>query len=170
MLSRTIRVDLYQRVHPQPGHRHHTTHITSPPPRSILCSASTCRLELVAARRAVDRQPVFGTTGAFHTDYSQLARLGRAIDQATASGSEVATLLNHIGSEITDQWQDTFNNLSFADASSDSSTTKSRLSALNSSFSAFTSGLGEENLLGGGSLRDPAHGDSDACPGTESHP
>jgi diguanylate cyclase (GGDEF)-like protein len=108
--------------------------------------------ELVAARRAVDRQTVFSATGAFHAEHAQLVRLRGAIDGATASGGEVATLFNHIGSEITDRWQSTFNTLSYADASSDTATTKSRLSALDSSFAAFTSGLGEENLQGGGSL------------------
>jgi diguanylate cyclase (GGDEF)-like protein len=110
------------------------------------------KAELVAARRAVDRQMVFGTTGALHNQYAQLARLRRAIDNSTASGSQVATLFNHIGSGITTQWQDTFNDLSYNDPSSESSTTKARLTALDSSFGAFTSGLGEENLQGGGSL------------------
>ena len=95
---------------------------------------------------------VFGVTGAFHTEHMQLAQLRRSIDHTTASGKEVAALFNRIGSEITDQWQDTFNNLSYADASADSPTTKDRLTALNSSFGAFTAGLGEENLEGGGSL------------------
>jgi diguanylate cyclase (GGDEF)-like protein len=106
--------------------------------------------ELVAARQAVDRQAVFGPTGVFHTEYAQLVHLRHAVDHATASGSEVALLFNRIGSDITSRWQDTFDNLS--DASSDSPTTKTRLSALDSSFGALTAGLGEENLQGGGSL------------------
>jgi diguanylate cyclase (GGDEF)-like protein len=145
------RVDLYDEYIPSQAIVVARSYQVSPATLNSLLGVNV-QTELVAARRAVDRQMIFGTTGAFHSDYAQLVRLRRAIDQATASGSEVATLFNHIGSEITDQWQDTFNNLSSAGASSDSSTTKSRLSALNSSFRAFTSGLGEENLQGGGSL------------------
>jgi diguanylate cyclase (GGDEF)-like protein len=145
------RVDLYDEYIPSQAIVVARAYQVSPATLNSLLGVNV-QAELVAARRVVDRQMVFDATGAFHTEHAQLTQLRRAIDRANASGSQVATLFNHIGSEITDQWQDTFNNLSFADASSDSSTTKNRLTALNSSFSAFTSGLGEENLQGGGSL------------------
>jgi diguanylate cyclase (GGDEF)-like protein len=145
------RVDLYDEYIPSQAIVVGRTYQVSPATLNSLLGFNV-QAELVAARRVVDRQMVFGASGSFHTEHTQLVELRRAIDHATASGSKVATLFNHIGSEITDRWQDTFNNLSFADASSDSSTTKSRLTALNSSFGAFTSGLGEENLQGGGSL------------------
>ena len=108
--------------------------------------------ELVAARRTVDHQDAFGSAGTFNTDFAQLAGLRRSIDQSTATPAQVATLFNHIGSKIETRWEETFSHLSDTSASSDSSITRSRLSALGLSFDAFTSGLGEENLQGGGSL------------------
>jgi diguanylate cyclase (GGDEF)-like protein len=145
------RVDLYDEYIPSQAIAVARAYQVSPATLNSLLGVDV-QADLVAARRAVDRQTVFGATGAFHAEYIKLTRLRRAIDHATASDGEVATLFNTIGSEITDQWQDTFNNLSYADASSDSPATKSRLAALDSSFGAFTSGLGEENLNGGGSL------------------
>jgi diguanylate cyclase (GGDEF)-like protein len=108
--------------------------------------------ELVASRRTVDHQAAFGSTGAFGSEHAQLVGLRRSIDQGTASSADVATLFNTIGTKIEDRWEATFGHLSDTNASSDSPTTKSRLTALGSSFDAFTSGLGEENLQGGGSL------------------
>jgi diguanylate cyclase (GGDEF)-like protein len=145
------RVDLYDEYIPSQAIVVARAYQVSPATLNSLLGFNV-QAELVAARRAVDGQMVFGAAGAFHTEHTQLAQLRRSIDHATASGSEVAALFNRIGSEITDQWQDTFNDLAYADASADSPTTKGRLTALNSSFGAFTSGLGEENLEGGGSL------------------
>jgi diguanylate cyclase (GGDEF)-like protein len=145
------RVDLYDEYIPSQAIVVARSYQVSPATLNSLLGVNV-QAELVAARRAVDQNPVFGVGGAFHTRYVQLARLRRAVDNATASGAQVAALFNHIGTSITQRWQTTFNNLSYGDASSDSSTTKSRLSALNSSFGAFTAGLGEENLQGGGSL------------------
>ena len=108
--------------------------------------------ELVSARQSVDRLETFGSTGGVHAQYVQLVLLRRSVDRATASSSEVTALFNGIGSKIEAQWKDTFNHLSQTSASSDSSTTRSRLAALGLSFGAFTSGLGEEDLQGGGSL------------------
>ena len=145
------RVDLYDEYIPSQAIVVARAYQVSPATLNSLLGFNV-QAALGAARRAVDGQMVFGATGAFHTEHTQLAQLRRAIDHATASGSEVAALFDRIGSKITDQWQDTFNNLSYADASADSLATKDRLTALNSSFGAFTSGLGEENLEGGGSL------------------
>jgi diguanylate cyclase (GGDEF)-like protein len=147
----SARVDLYDEYIPSQAIVVARSYQVSPATLNSLLGVNV-QAELVAARRAVDRDPVFGATGAFHTEYAQLVRVRRAVDNATASGSEVAALFNHVGSALTNRWQETFNNLSYADASSDSPTTKSRLSALDSSFGAFTAGLGEENLQGGGSL------------------
>ncbi len=145
------RVDLYDEYIPSQAIVVSHAYQVTPSALNALLGLNV-QAELVVARRAVDRQMVFGPAGAFHTEYAQLARLRRAIDRSAASGSQVATLFNHIGSGITSQWQDTFNNVSYTDPSSDSSLTKARLTALDSSFGAFTSGLGEENLQGGGSL------------------
>ena len=108
--------------------------------------------ELTDSRRTVDRQSAFGGAGEFQGEYAQLVRLRREIDDGKASASDVATLFNQIGSEIDDRWQHIFDGLSTTGSSSDSFATKDRLNALGLSFSAFTSGLGEENLQGGGSL------------------
>jgi diguanylate cyclase (GGDEF)-like protein len=145
------RVDLYDEYIPSQAIVVARAYQVSPATLNSLLGFNV-EAELVAARQAVDRQIVFGAGGSFHAEHAQLVQLRRAVDHATASGGEVAALFNRIGSEITDQWQDTFNNLSYADASADSPTTKDRLAALNASFGAFTSGLGEENLEGGGSL------------------
>jgi diguanylate cyclase (GGDEF)-like protein len=145
------RVELYDEYIPTQAIVVARAYKVSPTTLNTLLGANV-QDELVAARRAVDQQAVFGPTGEFHAEYAQLAQLRHAVDHATASGSEVALLFNRIGSEITAQWQDTFDHLSYADASSDSAATKARLSALGSSFGALTAGLGEENLQGGGSL------------------
>ena len=145
------RVDLYDEYIPSQAIVVARSYQVSPATLNSLLGVNV-QAELVAARGVVDRNAVFGPTGAFHAEYAQLVRLRRAVDKATASGSEVAALFNQVGSAITNEWQETFDNLSYADASSDSPTTKSRLRALDSSFGAFTAGLGEENLQGGGSL------------------
>jgi diguanylate cyclase (GGDEF)-like protein len=145
------RVDLYNEYIPSQAIVVARSYQVTPAALNALLGVNV-KAELLASRRAVDRQLVFGTSGTLHAEYAQLTGLRRAIDDSTASGSQVAAVFNHIGSGITSQWQDTFNNLSSADPSSDSSTTKARLISLDSSFGAFTSGLGEENLQGGGSL------------------
>jgi diguanylate cyclase (GGDEF)-like protein len=108
--------------------------------------------ELVAARRAVDRQAAFVPGGAFHTQYLQLVKLRRAIDSATATPAGVAASFNDIDSTIERRWQDTFDRVADTSDVSDTPTTRHRLEALGSSFAAFTSGAAEENLRGGGSL------------------
>ena len=145
------RVDLYDEYIPSQAIVVARSYQVTPAALNSLLGVNV-EAELLAARRAVDRQLPFVAGRAFHTEYAQLTRLRRAIDHSTASAGEVATLFNRVGSDLTSQWQDTFNDLSYADQSADSSTTKSRLTALDSSFDAFTSGLGEENLQGGGSL------------------
>ena len=65
---------------------------------------------------------------------------------------EVETFFNNLGSKIDTRWESKFGQLLTSSRSSDSPTTKDRLAGLGSSFSAFTSGLGEESLQGGGSL------------------
>jgi len=145
------RVDLYDEYIPSQAIVVARAYQVSPATLNSLLGVNV-QSELVAARRTVDRLVVFGATGAYHTEYAQLTDLRRGIDHATASGNEVAAVFNQIGSKITDRWQATFNSLSRADESSDSPITKARLSALDSSFGALTSGLGEENLSGGGSL------------------
>ena len=145
------RVDLYDEYIPSQAIVVARSYQVTPAALNSLLGVNV-EAELLAARRAVDRQMVFVAGHAFHTEYAQLTRLRHAIDHSTASAGEVAALFNRVGSDLTSQWQDTFNDLSYADQSADSSTTKTRLTALDSSFDAFTSGLGEENLQGGGSL------------------
>jgi diguanylate cyclase (GGDEF)-like protein len=145
------RVDLYDEYIPSQAIVVARSYQVTPAALNSLLGVNV-EAELLAARRAVDRQLPFVAGRAFHTEYAQLTRLRHAIDHSTASAGEVATLFNRVGSDLTSQWQDTFNDLSYADQSADSSTTKTRLTALDSSFDAFTSGLGEENLQGGGSL------------------
>jgi len=107
---------------------------------------------LVDARRTVDRQKVFGPEGEFAPDYAELLVLRRAITRGSASPAEVESFFNGFGSTIGARWDGVFDSLSKSSQTADSVDTKNRLAALGSSFDAFTSGLGEESLQGGGSL------------------
>ena len=86
--------------------------------------------ELADSRKIVDRQLVFGDTGEFRSEHVELLRLRQGIDDGPVSAGEVATLFNHIGSQIDDRWQHIFDRLSTTGASSASPATKSRLTAL----------------------------------------
>jgi diguanylate cyclase (GGDEF)-like protein len=107
---------------------------------------------LVAARRTVDQQEVFGRRGAFASDYAELLVLRRAIGNGSATPAQVESFFNGFGSTIGARWDRVFDALSKSSQSADTVNTKNRLAALGSSFDAFTSGLGEESLHGGGSL------------------
>jgi diguanylate cyclase (GGDEF)-like protein len=145
------RVDIYNEYIPSQAIVAARAYNVSPSALDSLLGVDV-QAELVSARRTVDHQVTFGPAGVFRTQYVQLVRLRRSIDQGTASLDQVATLFNNIGSKIESRWEGTFDHLSDTSASSDSPTTRSRLTALGSSFNAFSSGLGEENLQGGGSL------------------
>jgi len=107
---------------------------------------------LIAARRTVDQQKVLGPKGAFAPEYAELLILRRAITGGSASSTEVESFFNKFSSTIDALWENSFETLAKSSQSTDSVATSDRLAALNSSFDAFTSGLGEENLQGGGSL------------------
>jgi diguanylate cyclase (GGDEF)-like protein len=107
---------------------------------------------LIAARKAVDQQPIFRPTGALAANYAQLVSLRRAVNQGSATPDDVETFFNQLGAIIDARWQNTFDGLVNNGQSTASITTTNRLTALGSSFDAFTSGLGEESLQGGGSL------------------
>ena len=145
------RVDLYDEYIPSQAIVVARTYQVSPATLNSLLGTDV-QTELTDSRETVDRQSSFGAAGEFRGEHAQLVQLRRGIDDGTASASDVATLFNQIGSEVDDRWQFIFNRLSTTGASSDSPATKNRLNALGLSFSAFTSGLGEENLQGGGSL------------------
>jgi diguanylate cyclase (GGDEF)-like protein len=108
--------------------------------------------ELVAARRTVDHDATFGPHGPFHSEYSRLVGMRRAIDAVTATPAAVTSVFNQIDAAIDSRWQNTFNRVTSANESSDTPTTRYRLQALGASFQAFISGIGEENLQGGNSL------------------
>ena len=145
------RVDLYDEYIPSQAIVVARTYQVSPATLNSLLGTDV-QTELTDSRETVDRQSSFGAAGEFRGEQAQLVQLRRGIDDGTASASDVATLFNQIGSEVDDRWQFISNRLSTTGASSDSPATKNRLNALGLSFSAFTSGLGEENLQGGGSL------------------
>ena len=128
----------------------HSYHITPEALDSLL--GDDVQTQLVDSRRTVDHQAAFEPTGVFRSEYTQLVELRRSIDRGAASPSQVAALFNTIGSTIDARWEQTFVRLSDTGASSDTPTTKDRLTALHLSFGAFTSGIGEENLNGDGSL------------------
>jgi len=108
--------------------------------------------DLGSARRLVDEQPVFQSKGLFAADHVQLVTLRRAIDDGTASAREIEAFFNRLGATIDERWQKTFQLLSDANGSATSFAARDRLDALGSTFSAFVSGLGQENLPEGGSL------------------
>jgi diguanylate cyclase (GGDEF)-like protein len=107
---------------------------------------------LVSARSAVDRQPIFGATGALAAKYAELVTLRHAIDQGTTTAGAVEAFFDELGATIDARWQNTFSRLVKVTAPSASATTKQSLAALGASFDAFTSGLAEESLQGGGAL------------------
>jgi diguanylate cyclase (GGDEF)-like protein len=108
--------------------------------------------ELIAFRRLVDRQAAFAPNGAFRTQYLQLVKLRRSLDAGTATPVEVTALFNRFDSAIENRWLDTFNHVLDTSEPTDAPTIRHRLHALGSSFAAFTSGVTEESLRGGGSL------------------
>jgi len=107
---------------------------------------------LIVARRTVDQQKVLGPKGAFAPEYAELLILRREITGGSASSPKVESFFNKFSSTIDALWESSFETLAKSSQSTDSVATSDRLAALNSSFDAFTSGLGEENLRGGGSL------------------
>jgi diguanylate cyclase (GGDEF)-like protein len=110
------------------------------------------RASLIEARRKVDQQELLGPKGAFASEYAKLIVLRGAIKAGTASTVEVESFFNGFGSIIDARWRATFGSLLKNSQSADSIDTENRLAALDSSFDALTSGLGEESLQGGGSL------------------
>jgi hypothetical protein len=108
--------------------------------------------DLVEARRQVNQLAAPGPNGLFRNTQAQLAALRHAVDAKTATPLQVETFFNALGSRIDDQWHATFNRLLSNSQSTGSVATRSQITALGSTFSAFTSGLAEENLQGGGSL------------------
>jgi diguanylate cyclase (GGDEF)-like protein len=108
--------------------------------------------DLTTARRAIDGLAAFKPGGPFATDYPGLVALRRSADRGTASPKEVETFFNDLGSTIDARWESKFDQLLTSSEASDSPSTKARLTGLGASFDAFTSGLGEESLKGGGSL------------------
>jgi diguanylate cyclase (GGDEF)-like protein len=108
--------------------------------------------DLVAARRQVNELAVPGPNGQFGNTQAQLVALRHAVDEKTATPLQVETFFNALGSRIDDQWHTTFDRLLSNSQSTGSVATRSQITALGSTFNAFTSGLAEENLQGGGSL------------------
>jgi diguanylate cyclase (GGDEF)-like protein len=106
---------------------------------------------LLTARHAIDTDKLFGPTGEFAGIRTRLVTLRGKIDDGRISTGSVATFFNTAASTIDASWLREFDGLDDASHSS-TSTTTARLVALGASFTAFTAGLGEESLQGGGSL------------------
>jgi diguanylate cyclase (GGDEF)-like protein len=107
---------------------------------------------LVQARRAIDTNPVFRPTGEFGDIRAQLGSLRRGIDDGQVSLRAVAAFYDKAGTTIDAHWRGEFEVLEDSSHSSTSPATRTRLQALGASFTAFSAGLGEESLRGGGSL------------------
>ncbi len=103
------------------------------------------------ARRLVDQQAAFGPKGVFAADHRALLALRRTVDDGTASPAQIEAFFNALGAKVDTEWMQTLNAVQKTRAS-DSHSTAERLTALDTSFDAFTSGLGEESLGSAGSL------------------
>jgi diguanylate cyclase (GGDEF)-like protein len=110
------------------------------------------RAALISARRAVNDQKLLGPSGIFAAEHAQLEVLRRAVTRGSTSPAEVESFFNRFGSTMDARWESTFESGANASQAADSVETRSRLAGLRASFEAFTSGLGEESLQGGGSL------------------
>jgi len=109
--------------------------------------------DLVSARKLLDQQAVFGPKGAFAAFHRQLLTIRREVDDGAATPAKVQAFYSNLGTAIDGVWLRTLNALQTTRSSdSDSLATSQRLTALDSSFDAFTSGLGEESLQSNGSL------------------
>lgn len=106
---------------------------------------------LQRARKVVDQQPVLGAKGTFGIDRPLLLTLRRDINDGTASSAQVESFFNVLGTHIDTTWMRLFSDLQ-SERTSDTHSTSERLTALDSSFRALTSGLGEESLRTGDSL------------------
>jgi diguanylate cyclase (GGDEF)-like protein len=106
---------------------------------------------LVQARKLVNRQSVLGPKGIFAVDRRALLTLRHDINEGTASSAQVESFFNDLGGRIDATWMRMFSALQ-STRTSDTHSTSERLIALDSSFQAFTSGLGEESLRSGDSL------------------
>ncbi len=106
---------------------------------------------LARAREVVNRQTVLGPKGTFAVDRHPLRHIRHDVDDGTASSAQVESFFNSLGTQIDVTWKYTFDVLRSTRAS-DSRATSERLTALDSSFQAFTSGLSEESLRTGNSL------------------
>jgi diguanylate cyclase (GGDEF)-like protein len=109
--------------------------------------------DLVNARKLLDQQAVFGPKGAFAAFHGRLLAVRRGVDGGAATPDSVEAFFTKVGNAIDAAWLRTLNALQTTRSSgADSLTTSQRLTALDSSFDAFTSGLGEESLQSNGSL------------------
>ncbi len=106
---------------------------------------------LVQARRLVDQQAAFGPHGVFAVDHRALLSLRHSVDDGTASPSQVEAFFDALGTKVDATWLRTFNAVQ-STRTSVSQSTSERLTALDASFDALTSGLGEESLQRNGSL------------------
>jgi diguanylate cyclase (GGDEF)-like protein len=145
------RIDLYNEYVPSAAIVAAREHNLSPSALDALLGVDFQR-ELVKARRAIDHDDAFGPKGRLATSYARLVTLRRAVDDGRASPDQVQTFFSGTSTRVDGQWRDEFDHLVDASHSSTTATTNARLLALGASFGAFTSGLGEENLRGGGSL------------------
>jgi diguanylate cyclase (GGDEF)-like protein len=145
------RIDLYDEYVPSAAIVAAREHDLSPAALDGLLGVDFQR-ELVTARRAINQNDAFGPKGRFASSYARLVTLRRAIDDGRASPAQVQSYFSGTSTTVDAQWRDEFDSLVDASHSSTTATTNARLLALGASFGAFTSGLGEENLEGGGSL------------------
>jgi diguanylate cyclase (GGDEF)-like protein len=107
--------------------------------------------ELVKARHVLDEQAVFSPKGSLATFQGQLRTIRKSVDNGTATPATIETFFDHLGSRLDTAWIQTFDTIQNT-RSSDSRATSKELTALDASFNAFTSGLGEESLQSNGSL------------------
>jgi diguanylate cyclase (GGDEF)-like protein len=107
--------------------------------------------DLAQARRAIDTDPSFRPTGQFSAIGAGLATLRPKVDHGGISPRAVDSFFASAGTTIDARWRSELAGLEGSDHAA-SAATRARLQGLGASFNAFTAGLAEESLHGGGSL------------------
>ena len=100
--------------------------------------------DLVTARRQVNELAVPGPKASSAAPTGSSSTCGRRVDQKTASPLEVETFFNDWGRRSTPDGNSRSTSSLSNNQSTDSLATRNRITALGSTFNAFTSGLGEE--------------------------
>lgn len=108
--------------------------------------------DLARARRDVNIQKVFGPGGQFSRVPAELVGVRRSVDDGTTTQQALESFFTALSATVERAWSKNFDALRATSEWVDAAPTQNALTALGHTFTAFTAGLGEETLHGGGSL------------------